>query len=138
HGFLTDADIQSKLSPPRPTYGKWALSPREILLAEQLLQPPQFEPFLHRLMLESWAVAAIGEGLRAVTGAQPAKVYSLRARERERLEAIKTFIESDAAIGMTLADLARHFGTNVKILQDEFRTAFGSTIFGYLKNFRLE
>lgn len=137
-GFLGDPRIGSRFSSQHPTYGKWPLSPRVILLAEQLLQPPQFEPFLHQIMLESWAIAAIGEGLRAATGAQPAKVYSLRARERDRLEAIKTFIESDAASGMTLTELARHFGTNVKALQDDFRVTFGSTIFSYLKNYRLE
>lgn len=123
----------------RPTsHGSWNLSPQEILLAEQLLQPPQFEPFLHNLLLESRTMEAVGAALTVIGAKQRDGLHSLRQRERERLEAMKTFVESNAALGLTLTEMARHFGVDVKILQRDFRLAFGTTIFNYLKEYRLE
>ena len=131
------SQIHTGLSGKSRLYGKWSLSSRQAMLAEQLMHPPQFEPFLHNLMLESRAIEAIAEGLRSMTGVKPNAAYSLRQRDRERLEAIKAFIESDAVVGLSLNDMAKRFGVNVKALQRDFRLAFGTTVFHYLKEHRL-
>lgn len=53
------------------------------------------------------------------------------------MEAVKAFVESDEAFGVSLTEMARRCGTNEKLLLRDFRSAFGTTIFNYIKTFRL-
>ncbi|CAN7296306.1 helix-turn-helix transcriptional regulator [Bosea sp. LjRoot237] len=127
----------ARLSQQPVSYGAWPLTARQIALAEQILRPPQFEPLLHTLLLTSRAIEASAEALRSIAGIKPNEAYSLRRRDLDRLEALKRFIESDEAVGVPIDEIASRFGVSIRSLQRDFRLAFGTTIYSYVKDLRL-
>jgi AraC-like DNA-binding protein len=64
-------------------------------------------------------------------------VPRLLPRERARIGAVRELLDSGAADGLSLAEIARHAGTNVSTLQKQFRALFGLTVFEYLRRSRL-
>ncbi|SEG36128.1 helix-turn-helix transcriptional regulator [Bosea lathyri] len=127
----------ARLSQQPVSHGAWSLTARQIALAEQILRPPQFEPLLHTLFLTSRAIEASAEALRSIAGIKPNEAYSLRRRDLDRLEALKHFIESDEAVGVPIDEIASRFGVSIRSLQRDFRLAFGTTIYSYVKDLRL-
>ncbi|WP_313192340.1 CoA transferase [Shinella zoogloeoides] len=102
----------------RPTsHGSWNLSPREILLAEQLLQPPQFEPFLHNLLLESRTMEAMLLDLSTETG------QAILARLATQADLV-TFNGTEAQLDALSLDIAHLSGLNPAIVLTQV-SAFG-------------
>jgi len=62
----------------------------------------------------------------------------MSARAFKKLCELREWLDSGAAEGMSLSDIARHAGCNVHSLQAQFRAAFGSTVFDYLRSRRLQ
>lgn len=114
---------------------QWKPTPRAVALAEQLIQPTNDPPLLRKLHQESRAVELAAEALRQLLGATPPP--SLRPRERRRVADVRDLLDSGAADGMSLEEIARHAGTNASTLQSQFRVAFGTTVFDYLRRGRL-
>jgi AraC-like DNA-binding protein len=108
---------------------RWAPTPRAVALAGQLIHPPDLPPLLRGLYLESRAIELVAEALHGLLGIAPP--VSLRPRERRRIAEVRDLLDSGAADGMSLEEIARHTGTNASTLQQQFRAAFGMTVFDY-------
>lgn len=120
----------------------WQVSPRAVAIAEQIVHPPQLEPLLQNLYLESRALELAGEALAALhqhPGAPPPPPApaALRPREHQRLRELQAFLGSGQADGLSLDEIARHAGVNANTLQRQFRAVFGTTVFDYLRECRL-
>ncbi|CAG0965152.1 Regulatory protein PchR [Methylophilaceae bacterium] len=115
---------------------RWVPSPRAVALAEQLIRPPDHPPLLQKLWLESRAIELVAESLQHIIGTAPTSP-SLQPRARRRITEVRDLLDSGAADGLALDEIARHMGTNVSTLQQQFRAAFGMTVFDYLRQRRL-
>lgn len=114
---------------------RWTPTPRAVALAEQLIRPPDDPPLLRSLFQESRAIELAAETLRQLLGVTPPP--SLRPREGRRVADVRDLLDSGAADGMSLEEIARHAGINASTLQRQFREAFGTTVFDYLRRGRL-
>jgi AraC-like DNA-binding protein len=115
---------------------RWTPTPRAVALAEQLLCPPETPPLLRRLYLESRAIELAAETLRHLLDVAPAPP-ALGPRERRRIIDVRDLLDSGAADGLSIEDIARHTGTNASTLQKQFRALYGTTVFDYLRHARL-
>ncbi len=114
----------------------WTPTSRAVALAEQLIHPPAYALLPQRLYLESRAVELAAETLQGFLAATPA-VPRLLPREQARIAQVRELLESGEADAMSLADIARHAGTNASTLQKQFRAVFGTSVFEYLRRGRL-
>ncbi|WP_459950409.1 helix-turn-helix domain-containing protein [Denitratisoma sp. agr-D3] len=113
----------------------WTPTARIAALAEQMIHPTGYTPVLQRLYLESRAIEMTAEALSNMAGEAPNP--QLRQREQKRVDFVRDLLESGAADNLSLAEIACHAGTNVSTLQKQFRAAFGTSIFDYLRCSRL-
>lgn len=116
---------------------RWQPSPRTIAIAEQIVRAPAMPPLLQHLFLESRAIELVSEALASFDRADPGRP-ALRPREYRRARDLRDFLDDDACDGMSLDELARRAGVNANTLQRQFRAAFGTTIFEYLRESRLQ
>lgn len=115
---------------------RWTPTPRAVALAEQLLCPTEAPPLLRKLYLESRAIELAAETLRHLLDIAPAPP-ALRPRERRRIIDVRDLLDSGAADGLSIEEIARHTGTNASTLQKQFRALYGTTVFDYLRRTRL-
>lgn len=120
---------------------RWVPSARAVALAEQMVRPPSYSSLLHRLYLESRCLELISEALASFSEdrivaeqSQPA----LRPRDLRRMQELREMLESGAADDWDMDMIARHVGMNPTSLQRLFRQAFGTTVFDYLREYRLQ
>lgn len=113
----------------------WTPTARVVALAEQMIHPPAYTPVLQRLYLESRAIELAAEALHVMGGG--ASVQRLRQGEQKRINIVRDLLESGAADDLGLDEIARRAGTNASTLQKQFRVAFGTTVFEYLRCSRL-
>lgn len=116
---------------------RWQPSPRAIAIAEQLVRAPAMQPLLLHMFLESRAIELVGEAVASLDRTDPGRV-ALTPREYRRARELRDFLDSDSCDGLTLDELAQRAGVNTGTLQRQFRAAFGSTIFEYLRESRLQ
>ncbi len=120
----------------------WQVSPRALAIAERIVRPPQLEPLLQNIYLESRVLDLVGEALATLDpqhGAlpPPATASELRPREHRRLRDLRAFLASGRADGLSLTEIARHAGVNASTLQRQFRAVYGTTVFDHLRECRL-
>lgn len=116
----------------------WRPSARALALADQLSSPPPLAPGLQRLWLESRCLDIVVEALGSV--AQPAgdtHAPGLGARNHRRLRALRDFLDSGAADGLTLGAIARQVGMSAAHLQRHFPQVAGTSVIDYLRQCRL-
>lgn len=87
-----------------------------------------------RLRVEALVLSLVADVIEQCKTTNPAV---LLPAELPRLQMLQDFLDSGAADGMQLADIARHAGCNASTLQSRFRGAFGKTICEYLRESRL-
>lgn len=63
---------------------------------------------------------------------------SLNTRERNAVQAARELLVADIASQPGLVELSRRVGLNLQKLQSGFQQQFGSTIYGFLKEYRLQ
>lgn len=125
----------------------FAPSPRLAALAGQLAEParpphaPGAAPLLHHLTLESRALAFAAEalsGLLAPAG-EPAlrSPPSLRPRQASRMQDLHDFLQSDAALGLSLQAIAQQVGMHPNTMQRHFRAQYGTTVVDCVRETRL-
>ncbi len=117
----------------------WQPSARVQALAEHIVQAPLLQPGLLNLYLESRAIDIAAEAL-ALVAQQPVAQGPppLRQRERQRLLALRDWLDSGAADGCSLAQMAQQAGMSTTALAAGFRACTGSSVFGHLRQRRLE
>ncbi|AKJ29739.1 helix-turn-helix transcriptional regulator [Caldimonas brevitalea] len=116
---------------------RWCPSPRAVVVAEQMLRPPPLEPLLQNLYLESRALELLAEALGSLR-CEPTPLAPLRPQEHLRVQRVRELLDSEDSWVSSLDELARRAGVNANTLQRHFRAAFGTTIFDYLRERRLQ
>ena len=117
---------------------RWQPSAKAVALAEQIHNPPPYARPLTNLYLESRAIELLTEALLAATGQTAVETAALRPRDELRMRELRAFLDSDAALDWSLDAIASHAGSNPSTLQRNFRIAFGTTIFEYLRDRNLQ
>lgn len=103
----------------------------------QLLNCP-YQGLAKRLYVESKALELISLCFGQMRpGAIPSE-SGLKADEIDRIFHAKDILLSQVANPPTLLDLSHQVGLNDRKLKQGFRTVFGTTVFGYLHNHRME
>ena len=129
----------------------WQPSARIAAVAEQITRAPDLSPLLLHLYLESRALELVGEALASLSqhapGPAPAPVPApapaaaalrLLPHEHQRMRALHAFLQTDGAMDMSLDALARQAGTNANTLQRHFRAVYGTTVFDFVREHRLQ
>lgn len=106
--------------------------------AQRTLDNP-YTGIMSELFLEGCVLAMIAEATRLIAEDSGRREASgLSTREFERAAAARNIVDRDIVSPPSLAELSRLLGVNVTTLSRQFRLAFGDTIFGYVRNRRLE
>lgn len=113
----------------------WKPSARVLTLAEQMLNPPGYDPLLERLYLESRALDVTCEALGSLVEAPLGD--GLRAHEHQRVQRLTELLDSGAADAWTLERIAREMGVNASTMQRQFRELRGMSVFEYQRGRRL-
>lgn len=119
----------------------WQISERARAIAEQIVRPPVLEPLMHNLYLESRTLELVAQAFAALPGMQScadAGAAGLRPHEHKRLREVRELLSGPQADALCLDDIARHAGVNSNTLQRQFRALYGTTIFDYLRETRLQ
>lgn len=121
---------------------QWQMSPRAVAIAEQIVRPPQFEPILQNIYLESRALELAAEAIGALSrhssAPPPPAASSLRPQEHRRMRDLHAFLSTGEADDLSLDDIARHAGLNANSLQKQFRALYGTTVFDFIRQTRLQ
>ncbi|WP_312923623.1 helix-turn-helix transcriptional regulator [Stutzerimonas nitrititolerans] len=129
-GSTTHRFMQSHLAPRA-----WQPSARLLTLAEQMLNPPDYDPLLERLYLESRALDITCEALVSLGDTLPSG--DLRPHEHQRVQRLVELLDSGVADDWTQERIAREMGVNATTLQRQFRALHGMTLFEYQRTRRL-
>lgn len=123
----------------------WQPSARIAAVAEQITRAPDLSPLLLHLYLESRALELVGEALASLSQHAPgpapapaAAALRLLPHEHQRMRALHAFLQTDGAMDMSLDALARQAGTNANTLQRHFRAVYGTTVFDFVREHRLQ
>lgn len=129
----------------------WQPSARVAALAEQITRAPDLSPLLQHLYLECRALELVGEALASLAqhapGPAPERVPApapaqgairLLPHEHRRVRDLHAFLQTDAAHDLSLDALARKAGTNANTLQRHFRAVYGTTVFDFVREHRLQ
>ena len=114
------------------------MSPRIKQLVQQIVQCP-YTGLMQQLYLESKALELLACQFAVWTEDQPTgPSISLCAQDIEQLHQAKAILVQQAATPPSLTELARLVGLNDRKLKQGFRQLFGTTVFGYLHDYRME
>lgn len=129
----------------------WQPSARIAAVAEQITRAPDLSPLLLHLYLESRALELVSEALGSLSQHAPgpapapapvpapaAATLRLLPHEHQRMRALHAFLQTDAAMDMSLDALARQAGSNANTLQRHFRAVYGTTVFDFVREHRLQ
>ena len=109
-----------------------------LVTANNMLQSP-YEGILSAIYLESCALALLAETGRIIVGERDKAVaLSMTRREYSRAQEIRQILEENIVDPPTLSQLSRQIGVNATTMSNQFRRVFGSTIFSFLRDKRLE
>ncbi|MEM1255032.1 MAG: AraC family transcriptional regulator [Cyanobacteria bacterium P01_H01_bin.21] len=129
----------------QPYFHVGAITPEMQMVLHQYLHCP-YEGIMQTLYLESKAVELIVLKLAQIKQmAQEANTRKnksakrrLNSQDRERVYQAREILLSDMVHPPSLRQLAEQIGIGDYKLKQDFRTAFGTTVFGYLRSHRLE
>ncbi|WP_338639535.1 AraC family transcriptional regulator [Burkholderia pyrrocinia] len=117
----------------------WQPTPRATALAEQIVRPPAYQPMLQAIYLESRVLELLAEAFAPLeSDAAQASDASLGSRDYRRMAELRAFLASDAAQELSLDDIARHAGMSANAMQRQFRAAYGTTVFDFVREHHLQ
>ncbi len=117
----------------------WQPSARAVALAEQILRPPEAAPMLQRLYQDSRVLDLLAEALDPLHGGAPQpEAPAAGCAVARRLRDLREFLNSPAADGLSLQEIAREVGMNPNALQSHFRRSYGTTVIAFMRESRLQ
>ncbi|MGY4210840.1 AraC-like DNA-binding protein [Burkholderia sp. PvR073] len=117
----------------------WRPTPRATALAEQIVRPPAYQPMLQAIYLESRMLELLAEAFAPLENdAGHVVETSLGSRDYRRMAELRAFLASDAAQALSLDDIARHVGMSANAMQRQFRSAYGTTVFDFIREHHLQ
>ncbi len=114
----------------------WAPSPRLAALGAELMGAPGHGP-LAQLAKETLALELVAAALGRLARPAPLRL-ALRPAELARMHRLRDMILAAPEADYTLAGLARSVGIGVSVLKEHFVRAFDQTVFGFLRDLRLD
>lgn len=121
----------------------WAPSGALLALADQLINPPHFEPHLKKLYMESRLLGIIAEAFgllldeRSGNGHSPGDPSALSTTERKRLRRAEELLLNSRALP-AVKTIAADVGVSVNTLQRLFQAGHGTSVFQYVRDQKLE
>lgn len=106
-------------------------------LALQMAECRVAEP-LRAFHLAGKALELGALALNEIIGERPIRPAKLDARTREQIHAVRGLLEESLQDPPSLSELARRSGLNPTKLTSAFRAQFGTSVFGYLQEYRLQ
>lgn len=117
---------------------RYSHCPQLVELAHQTLHHP-YQGVLGDLFLEGSVLALVAEAGRLVSeDCQARKTATLTRKQYERVRSAREILDSAISAPPLMRDLAQQIGINATTLQKEFQQAFGVTVFGYVREQRLQ
>ncbi|GBU14625.1 transcriptional regulator [Polaromonas sp.] len=120
---------------------QWQASQRVTAIAEQIVRPPEFEPLMQNLYLESRVLELISEALAAVPGTTPrvrSEAPRLHPQDHRRMRELHDYLARYEDDDLSLKGIAKHACTNPNTLQKQFRALYGMTVFEFVRESRLQ
>lgn len=124
----------------RPSYFQaYYMTPVMTATARQLLQCP-YQGFSQRLYIESKALELISLYFDQLLSSKrlPQQGNNLKSHEADRIYYARDILLSRMNNPPTLVELAHEIGLNDRKLKEGFRQLLGTTVFGYLHNYRMQ
>jgi AraC-like DNA-binding protein len=115
----------------------WQPSARLLALVEQMLSPPDYNPLLQHLYLESRALEIASEAMSLASGQFAPSQPGLRPQEHQRIRRTLELLQSDTADNWSLERIAQEIGVNVSTLQRQFQASQGMSLFEYQRRRKL-
>ncbi len=103
----------------------------------QIFQCPYTGP-MEKIFLEGKALELISHLMAYHFGGRVEKKDSLPEREKKQIEFARDFLVEHMETPRSLAELAKHAGISETKLTRGFRKVYGTSVFGYLRNHRLD
>jgi len=117
----------------------WQPTPRATALAEQIVRPPAYQPMLQAIYLESRVLELLAEAFAPLEAeAVQTSDAALGSRDYRRMAELRAFLASDAAQDLSLDGIARHVGMSANAMQRQFRAAYGTTVFDFIREHHLQ
>jgi AraC-like DNA-binding protein len=104
---------------------------------QQLVQAP-YRGMMQRLFLESKVLELLALQLMQIQEADSTLSVRIKPSEIEQVHQAKEILLSNLLQPPTILDLAKQVGLHHMKLKKGFRQVFGTTVFGYLSNYRME
>ena len=129
----------SKNSPPRFHYTVGEITPAMFAILQQILKPP-YQGIMKRMYLESKVLELLALQLDQFVHREQAicRVASLRPVDIEKVYHARDILISQVENPPSLFDLADLVGLGARKLRYCFREVFGTTVFGYLHDYRMQ
>lgn len=112
-------------------------SDRAVALAEQLVRPPCTPPVQRQLYQCSRTLDLLADMLghwQGLSDGPAGHAGSLTAK----LRALRAFLDSEAAHGLSMAQIASRAGMSENALQQHFREAYGTSVMAFVRESRLQ
>lgn len=129
---LIEGDITQRLHQP---LGRMTPSVKQLL--QQILHCP-YTGLMQQIYLESKALELFAAQFALWADVSPTPAFSLCHQDVEQLHQAREILIQQAIDPPSLIDLARQVGLNDRKLKEGFRQVFGTTAFGYLRDYRLQ
>lgn len=114
------------------------ITPAMAQVLQQIIHCP-YQGAAQRIYLESKALELLAQQFAYLEADVPApKSRELKASDLERVQYAREILVKRLCDPLSLADLARQAGLNECTLKRGFRQLFGTTVFGYLRNCRMQ
>ncbi len=91
-----------------------------------------------RIFLEAKVIELLLLQLEQLAALHDTPSYSLRKRDLDKMHAVKEYLLAHLASPLTLLGLARQFNTNEYMLKKGFKEVFGTTVFGFWNDAKME
>lgn len=122
---------------PCSFYRQGLTTPEMQLVLHQILHCP-YRGAMKQLYLEGKALELAALQFAQFADEDQSRLSSLKADEVERLHQAKAILIAQSYNPPSILELARQVGLNDFKLKQGFRQVFGTTVFGYLRDYRLE
>jgi len=99
---------------------------------------PLYTGNMKKRYLEAKLMELILAQIGAFDNLSPNKILSLKPADKDRIYDVKAFLDNHIDSDFSIMDLSRMAGINQTKLKKGFKELFGTTIFGYLTDIRME
>lgn len=97
-----------------------------------------YQGYLKKFYLEAKLLELFVNQISALDNADNLLLSKLKPGDKDRIYAVKDYLDSNTNTNLTMIELAHMVGINQTKLKNGFKQLFGTTVFGYLTDIRME